>query len=210
MFVRNYMTPQPVTVDPKDTLAAARYQLDSHGVRQLPVVHDGLLVGIVTDRDLRSATPAARIVEDVMTQNPITVDESSTADEAARVLRQSKVNALPVVDGDRLVGILSTSDVLDAFVALTGVAESSYRLVLQVPGDRTEEDELRSLLGRYCAEVLWLQRATGRHRSQVHVRLRTDHIGDLATALEAAGFNIVATIATAAGASLADVPPPAA
>lgn len=207
MLVRAYMTPQPVSVDPKDTLAGARYQLDSHGVRQLPVVHDGLLVGIVTDRDLRAAAKAARLVEEVMTQNPITVDETASVDEAARILRQTKVNALPVVDGDRLVGILSTSDVLDAFVALTGVAEPSYRLVIDAPGNRAKEDELRAFLARHRAEVLWMQRAAGRHRAHVHVRLRTEQLDDLSTALDAAGFTVIATVASAAGTTPTEVPP---
>jgi acetoin utilization protein AcuB len=188
------MSSRVVSIEPKEPLAAARKLLESNGVRQLPVVHDGLLVGIITDRDLRAAAADASSVEEVMTRDPITIESSHSVDEAARLLRRCKVNALPVVDGDRLEGILSTSDVLDAFVLLSGVAEPTYRLVIEAPGGLDTDTRLRSILGQHHAELLWMRRSSGRHRSQVHVRLRTDHLDDIETSLEAAGFEVLATI----------------
>jgi len=205
VLVRFHMSSRVATVGPKDTLETARHQLDSHGVRQLPVVHEGLLVGIITDRDLRSAEPEAHLVEEVMTQNPITIESSGSVDEAARILRQSKVNSLPVVDEDQLVGMLSTSDVLDAFVALSGVAEPSYRLVLDAAGGADADERLRAVLARARAEVLWMQRGSGRHRSHVHVRVRTTMVGDVTTALEAAGFTVLATIVSPGNAAGPDI-----
>ena len=199
LLVRYHMSSRLVSVEPKQSLAEATALLASNGVRQLPVVHDGLLIGIITDRDLRAADAGAATVEEVMTRDPITVESTKSVDEAARILRRSKVNALPVVDGDRLEGILSTSDVLDAFVLLSGVAEPTYRLVIEAPGGADADANLRRLLGQHRAEVLWMRRSSGRHRSQVHARLRTDHINDIATSLEAAGFEVLATVASASG-----------
>lgn len=194
MLVRYHMSSRVVSVEPKEPLSAARKLLEGNGVRQLPVVHDGLLVGIITDRDLRAAAADASRVEEVMTRDPITIESSRSVDEAARLLRRCKVNALPVVDGDRLEGILSTSDVLDAFVLLSGVAEPTCRLVIEAPGGVDTDTRLRSILGQHRAELLWMRRSSGRHRSQVHARLRTDHLDDIETALEAAGFEVLATI----------------
>ena len=199
MLVRFHMSSRVVSVEPKDSVEEARKRLDAHGVRQLPVVHDGLLVGIVTDRDLRSADPSAERVEEVMTRDPITIESSRSIDEAARILRRSKVNALPVADEDQLVGMLSTSDVLDAFVVLSGVAEPTYRLVIEAPGGVDVDAQLRDILSQHRGEVLWLRRSSGRNRSQVHARLRSDHIDDVSTALEAAGFEVLATIASVSG-----------
>lgn len=199
MLVRYHMSSRVVSVEPKQPLDEARHLLEANGVRQLPVVHDGLLVGIITDRDLRSADADAELVEEVMTRDPITIESARSVDEAARVLRRCKVNALPVVDGDSLEGMLSTSDVLDAFVLLSGVAEPTYRLVIEAPGGADIDARVRSILGQHHAELLWMRRSSGRHRSQIHARLRTDHVDDIATALEAAGFDVLATIASANG-----------
>lgn len=199
MLVRFHMSPSVISVEPKQSLGDAQKLLESHGVRQLPVVHDGLLVGIITDRDLRSDATGASRVEELMTRDPITIESSESVDEAARLLRRSKVNALPVVDGDQLVGMLSTSDVLDAFVMLSGVAEPTYRIVIEAPEGSEADAQLREILGQHRAEILWMSRGSGRHRTQVNVRLRTDHLDDITTSLEAVGFEVVATIASAAG-----------
>ena len=104
--------------------------LSKNRIRQLPITERGRLLGVVTDRDLRSAPADAARVEDVMSFDPQTIDVLESVDAAAHLLRSWKVNALPVMRGARLVGILTTTDVLDAFVAFSGVAQPSYRLVV--------------------------------------------------------------------------------
>jgi acetoin utilization protein AcuB len=118
-------------VKPRDTVRHARALLERHRINQLPVVVDDRLVGIVTDRDLRDAFPAvpevsaalggdlgSRPVEDVMTRAVITVTPSDVLTEAAHRMRRERIGALPVVDNGRLVGILTRSDMLAAFIAL--------------------------------------------------------------------------------------------
>ena len=121
-------------VHPHDSVAHARELCARHRVNQLPVVLDGRLVGIVTDRDLRDAFPsvveeaefparAHRItdrlrVEDVMTNTPATVGEDEGIDVAATIMRKRRIGALPVVRSDEVVGILTRSDLLDALASL--------------------------------------------------------------------------------------------
>lgn len=128
----------PVTsVKPRDTALHARELMEQRRVNQLPVVVDGRLVGIVTDRDLRDAfpsvfasaesarrrrraieaDPATIPVEDVMTHEVRTLTPEALLVDAARVMRRERIGALPIVDkGGKLVGILTRSDLLDAFV----------------------------------------------------------------------------------------------
>ena len=132
--VSAWMQQQVHVVRPHDTIEHARALCEQHRVNQLPVVADGRLLGIVTDRDLRDAFPsladevahpaaahretAALRVEDVMTANVLTIGEQERIDRAASIMRRERIGALPVVRGDRLVGILTRADLLSALVAL--------------------------------------------------------------------------------------------
>jgi acetoin utilization protein AcuB len=147
MLIDEWMTRRVHNLKPLDTIAHAREVMVRHRVNQLPVARDGRLVGIVTDRDLRDAFPSvfaeideaiardeeprrrrARVpetdprqvtVDMVMSHNPLSVAPGTTLEEAARVMRRERIGALPVVENGTLVGILTRSDVLDAFIGLS-------------------------------------------------------------------------------------------
>jgi CBS domain-containing protein len=131
-----WMTADVYTVKPLDSVAHARALLEKHRIRQLPVVKGGALIGIVTDRDLRDAvdavTSSAKLagmgeaapqtgqeirVEAVMTENVITLNRDSSLVTAAEIMRRERIGSLPIVDGRTLVGIITRSDILKAFVA---------------------------------------------------------------------------------------------
>jgi len=119
MTVGDRMTKHPSTVFPGDTLAQAQEKLRAGGFRQLPVVENGRLLGILTDRDLRAhGRNIAAKVQSAMTSDVITVSPETPIEEAARLLIKQKIGALPVLDRNELVGIISTSDILRAFVEL--------------------------------------------------------------------------------------------
>lgn len=122
-----------VTVKPRDSIRHARETMAHHRINQLPVVVDGNVIGIITDRDLRDAfpsvfeafpaanadaDPATIPVEDVMTANVLTLGPGARVEDAARLMRTERIGAIPIVAGERLVGILTRSDVLEAFLAL--------------------------------------------------------------------------------------------
>ncbi len=128
------------TVKPHDSVAHARAILAEHRINQLPVVVNRKLVGIVTDRDLRDAPAAVEVsaeaagaaarkspapspdkiaVEAVMTTNVLTLSSADRVEDAARLMRRERIGAVPIVDRGALVGIVTRSDVLDAYVALS-------------------------------------------------------------------------------------------
>jgi len=118
MLIKNFMTQNPVILSPKEDIKVAFNLLSDKHVRQAPVLEDGALIGIVTDRDLRMAivqdlkTPNLT-VSNVMTPNPKTVSEDEPLQSAANIIAENKFNALPVVSPDgRLVGIITTTDIL--------------------------------------------------------------------------------------------------
>lgn len=131
LIVRNWMTADPVTVTPKTTLPDAHDLMKRRRIRRLPVVEDGKLVGIVTLGDVREASPSdattlsiyelnyllSRLtIEKIMTKNPLTVTSATPIREAAGMMLLHKVSGLPVVENDRLVGIITESDIFRVVV----------------------------------------------------------------------------------------------
>jgi acetoin utilization protein AcuB len=137
--IKDWMNSPVQTVKPRDTVAHARLLLERHRINQLPVMVDGALVGIVTDRDLRNATPSAAeqavadlrrmpaigvdpnkiAVESVMSEKVFALGPDDTVEDAVRVMRRERFGAIPVVEHKRVIGILTRSDVLDAFMCLS-------------------------------------------------------------------------------------------
>ena len=136
LLVATWMRRPVHVVHPQDTIEHARELCERNRVNQLPVLVDGELVGIVTDRDLRDAFPSiaeeaahpaeARHVteelhvEDVMTRSVVTANESDGIHVAASLMRRERIGALPVLRGGELVGILTRTDLLGALMTLTG------------------------------------------------------------------------------------------
>ena len=132
--VRDWMTADVIAVEPDLTIAAAREIMWSRHIRHLPVVDGGLLVGMVSDRDLRGPDVAAAValskahrdalaaahrpLRTLMSTGVQTVWPHDTVVYAASLMAQWKIGALPVVDGRQLAGIITTTDCLRAFVRL--------------------------------------------------------------------------------------------
>lgn len=136
MRVKDIMTPSPFTVRPSMPILEARAEMLRRHIRHLIVVDDGgLLVGIATDRDIRLNLPSPATslsvweinyllgrltVGEVMSQAVLTVDPDRDVREAAWILIDHKIGALPVTDGSKLVGIVSETDLLRALAARSG------------------------------------------------------------------------------------------
>jgi acetoin utilization protein AcuB len=144
LLVQDSMTREVAVLPPQATAGEALALCRERRIRHLPVLEDERLVGIVSDRDLRSATPAlgdparaealGRIpVSQVMASDVTTARPEDPIEEAANAMREKKVGCLPVVEGDALVGIISSSDVMEALVYLMGAHEPGNRLEVVMP-----------------------------------------------------------------------------
>jgi len=118
--VGQWMSANPVTVAPGDPIVVAQRLMHEGNFRTLPVVKAGKLIGIVTDRDLRTVGPNADhvTVEQAMTRDLFTITAETSVFEASRLLGERKVGALPVMQDAQLIGILSTEDLLKAFAEI--------------------------------------------------------------------------------------------
>jgi CBS domain-containing protein len=131
--VREAMTPAPTTVEANENVVEAARLMASQDVGSLPVVDDGQLVGMVTDRDLalqvlaKDLDPHKTVVASVCSENPVVVGPEDSLDEALQRMAREQVRRLPVVEDRRLVGILAQADVSRA-----AEPEATGRLVEEI------------------------------------------------------------------------------
>lgn len=148
-------------VPPDTSLSDAYALMRERGIRHLPIVNEGRLVGVVTDRDLRLATSslqstpfqATASVMQVMSSPVVTAAALDPVEEGARLMRRQKIGCLPVLDDDRLVGIVTGTDLLDALMRLTGLEKSSSRIEVRTTHRPEELAQLASAIAEQGLSV---------------------------------------------------------
>ncbi len=209
MLVEYWMSRDVYTISPETPILDAERIMHERGFRRLPVVKRGRLVGIVTLSDIRGAKPSpatslsiwelnylvARItVGEIMTKDVITISPKATIEEAASIMRERKVGALPVVEEGKLVGIITESDLLDAFMEIMGVGKGGVRLVLELedrPGALAEALEPLKEHGVNVVSVCTCHRTKAGPMREVVVRLRGDRADEAARWLSEKGLKVL-------------------
>ncbi|MDN5293414.1 MAG: acetoin utilization protein AcuB [Eubacteriales bacterium] len=144
MLVRNLMSQPVTTVSENTTVGEALEILRQKNIRRLPVVNkDGQLVGLATEWDLIKIFPVKKTspfetnlisrtpIKNVMTPNPITISPDETIENAAVVMQYNKVGCLPVVENDRVIGMITLTDILTAFIDALGLEQASVRITIR-------------------------------------------------------------------------------
>ena len=208
MLVKNRMSTDPVSVAPEDSLATAARLTREHHVRHLPVVRGGELVGIVSDRDIRSAMPSPLEVADptragvlertpvekIMTREVLTAGPLDSVEDAAKQLCRRRIGALPVVDAHgRLLGMITETDVLTAFAEVLSAGGPSSRLEVSLPDRPGELGRLLRIvgdeLGLNITSLMVLPRGEGGRKTAI-LHVATIDPREAIAALEAAGATV--------------------
>lgn len=196
MIVGNRMTKNPITVAPDEHLSNAREKMTAGRFRRVPVVSGGELVGIVTDRDLRArAGQLDRVkVDAVMNERLITITPASTVEEAATLMLKHQIGGLPVIDKGKLIGVITASDVLKAFLDVMGASEeASTRIDFILEGEEHGLQEASRIVAREGGEIL----GVGTYREKLgespvcYLRLVSGNAQAIAKALRQSGFNVL-------------------
>lgn len=148
MFVADRMTRNPISVKPEDKVDTAAALLKEHKIRRLPVVDNGTLVGIVTDKDLMRVSPSAATtlsryeinsllakisIREIMSDKVISVNENAPIEEAALLMSMNKIGGVPVVtDVGAVVGVITETDIFNALVEIMGLSEGKDRITIEV------------------------------------------------------------------------------
>ena len=147
MFIKLWMKQDVITIDPDTPLGEAAELIAQHSFRHLPVVKDGKLVGIITQKDISQALPSTidssfspenitianqAKVSSFMASSPITAAPMDPLENVALLMHKFKIGAVPVVEESRLVGIITETDIFKAFTEISGVGETGARIELQI------------------------------------------------------------------------------
>jgi acetoin utilization protein AcuB len=206
MLVRDVMQSKLITIDPETTLPQAMRLAAERRVRHLPVVQDGDLIGIVSDRDLKQAmaSPATSLeaheltyllnrltVGEIMTRAVITIGPMAPFEEAARLMVQEKISALPVMAAGQLIGIVTETDLLDLLVRAMGAGTPSTRLDLPLDDQPWRLTGIVTAIEQTGAPIASIMTLTTRAGARdVVVRIETIDPQPAVAALESRGFTV--------------------
>ncbi|MDT2525200.1 CBS and ACT domain-containing protein [Enterococcus raffinosus] len=151
MSVKDFMTEDLVTVTPKTKIFDAVDLMKKYDIHRLPVMEEEQLVGLITEGTIQEALPSKAtslsvhevnyllnktVVSDVMIKDVKTISPDAELEDGIFLMRQNKINVLPVLDGTKLVGIITNNDIFDAFLKLTGYYEGGTRVQLKILEDK--------------------------------------------------------------------------
>ena len=179
MLIKEYMTPDPIVVDENISIIEAAEKMKKNNVRRFPVLRDGKLVGIITDRDLRSAGPSQVVsfdeserklmpelhsmlanitVDIVMARDVITVALEQSIVMAASLMLKHRISGMPVVDpSGKIVGIITEGDIFKALVDFSGISQGPTLIALDLedrPGSIKEVSDIIREQGARVSSIL--------------------------------------------------------
>ena len=206
LLVRDSMTRELVTVGPETAAAEALALCRENRIRHLPVLEGGRLVGVISDRDLRAAIPAlgdsarAEALQHVrvaseMIRDAVTARPEDPIEDAAMMMYERKIGCLPVIDGEDLVGIVTSSDVLRALVRLVGAHKPGSRLEVALPSRSGSLAEVTGIIRDRGVDVVSVL-ASSEHEDEEGERVAVLRVGtidpkELVEGLSAAGYRIL-------------------
>jgi acetoin utilization protein AcuB len=153
MFVGDRMSRPVISVSPDEPINDVLAMFKKEHIRRAPVMKEGKLVGIVSERDLLNASPSSATtlsvwemnyliskvkVKNVMTKKVFTVGKDTPIEEAARLMADKKIGGVPVTDGDRVVGMITETDLFKVFLELMGARDKGIRVTASIqdkPGE---------------------------------------------------------------------------
>jgi len=209
MLVGDRMTPRPITVTEDISVDKALQLMREERIRRLPILDKrGRLAGIVSDKDLLyvSPSPATSLsiyeipyllskikMRDVMTREVITITEDTPLEEAARIMADNKIGGLPVMRDDKLVGIITETDLFKIFVEMLGARDSGTRLSMLIPNEKGVLAKVTGTIARMDGNIMALSTIMGEDPTncQLTVKVADVPTEQLVSAMEDLGLKVL-------------------
>jgi acetoin utilization protein AcuB len=200
MRIQDLMIGDPIAIAPNASIADAIELMKSNHIRHLPVVSKGRkLEGLVTLADLKQGLIPSMLgdvtLKDLMIKDPITVGPEDDLETAAQIIYKHKIGGLPVTQGKRLVGIITETDILRAFIDMMGILSSTSRIDVAA-GNQTETlKKILQVIGDSGGDVINVGMSLQNARKRVYsIRLAARKTAGIKKALARAGFDVLAAI----------------
>ena len=148
MLVREWMTPDPIVMEENTSIMKATQLMKENKIHRIPIVKNGTLVGIVSDRDIKEAAPSKATsldvhelyyllseikVKDIMTKDPITLKADDSVEKAAVIMLENTISGLPVVDdGGKVIGMITQTDIFKVMISITGIHRGPIQVAVDV------------------------------------------------------------------------------
>ena len=205
MIVRQIMNTNVITLGSKDTIRLALETMKQNRIRHIPIVKENdCLVGIITERDVKDASPSVfqhglnedflnKPIKSIMSTNLITGHPLDFVEEIAAVLIEHKIGCLPILQDDRLVGLLTETDLLHTFVKLTGADQPASHIEVKVPnvaGMLAEVSSIFQKRGVNIASVLIYPDSVNQYKILVF-RVQTMNVTMIINDLQTEGFEVL-------------------
>jgi acetoin utilization protein AcuB len=208
MNVGDIMATNVVTIPSKTSIAEAKRIMAAHRIRRLPVVDKGKLVGIVTEHRLESVSPSkatslsvweltylldTTTVKEIMERDVVTCSSDTSVEESVAIAQGNKVGAIVVVEGGRVVGIITTNDIFYKIVnPILGIGESGTRIEVTDGGNAKALEEILSAVNKLRLEIttVHIEQLPEAETKDVCVHINSDDVKKLVADLKAQGYKV--------------------
>ena len=200
MRVQDLMITEPITIAPGASIQEALEKMKNNAIRHLPVVGEtGRLRGFLTLADLKRGLLPSMVTDlelkDLMIREPFTVTPETDVEQAARLIYDRKISGLPVVSDEVLVGIITESDILRAFIHMMGILSSSSRIDAVVGNGNRGFRQAVNIIEEAGGEIINVGMTARQSRQKTYYfRLSAGDASAIAAALEAAGIEVLSRI----------------
>jgi acetoin utilization protein AcuB len=208
MIVEEIMFKKPFTAKKTQSLLEAHELMVKHSIRHLPVVERNRLLGIITESDIRNAfigsgptdpkapNPSKMKIQDHMTETLLTVTPDTNVEDAALVIYKNKIGALPVVQNQGLVGIISVMDIVGLFIDIMGILHASSRIDVAVGKDPKDLEKVSKIINDHELNIIsvGLEPEAASKKTVYSFRLDLCETKSVVKDIEKAGFKVLEAI----------------
>jgi len=213
MYVKNEMTTDVVTVFPEASLTLAFQLMVESGYSQLPVIKDNKLIGMITEQVLSEFSPSKATTlsvyelnyvlsktkcKDIMIKDPLTCTKDMFIEEAAILLRDNDIDAIPVVnENNTLEGIITRTDIINAFLQIVGANDIGTKIIIEAIDELGTISKISSIIKEHGINITNITNyfyKDGSGNGEIIIRVRTTDSDELIEDLKNNGFNIISVV----------------
>lgn len=201
MKVKNWMVKKVITINKEASVQEALDLMKKHSIRHLPVVKNNksAMVGLVTESNLRQFFFLSMVekiaVQDAMTVNPITTNPDADIELAGSLIYRHKIGCLPVLDNKKLVGIITVTDILAAFIEMMGLLKASSRIDVELKDKENSIQEISQIIKEHNSEIISIGIINQSRRKKTHyIRLQKCDLEPIVKSLQKQGYKIISVM----------------